>query len=254
MATKQHMSTYRLSSTTSLERESRLYFFTDEIVLPESSHLTFTLASTVTSALTTEITVPLNSFNLSASQPLVPSLTHFFPLKCAANSTQYILGRSFLQEAYITADYERRNFSIAQVLWNDSPSKLVSIPPTVSLLSHHSLSGDSIAGIAVGILVVIVALSTLVYFFFFRSKRRAERLSKEKLEQKLTKAELDGTSKQRPELEALEQHKLQSNVEGQAIELPVFHGEAQVLELQGENLPAELDGSCARERVHELLG
>lgn len=45
------------------------------------------------------ITLLYNAFALTAKAPLVHSTNHYFPLKCAANSTQYTLGRACLQEA-----------------------------------------------------------------------------------------------------------------------------------------------------------
>lgn len=45
------------------------------------------------------ITLPYNAFALTAKAPLVNSSSYYFPLKRAANSTQFTLGRVFLQEA-----------------------------------------------------------------------------------------------------------------------------------------------------------
>lgn len=45
------------------------------------------------------VTLPYEAFALTAKPPLVNSTSYYFPLKRAANSTQYTLGRTFLQEA-----------------------------------------------------------------------------------------------------------------------------------------------------------
>lgn len=45
------------------------------------------------------ITFPYEAFALTAKPPLVNSTSYYFPLKRAANPTQYTLGRTFLQEA-----------------------------------------------------------------------------------------------------------------------------------------------------------
>lgn len=52
------------------------------------------------------ITLPYGAFDLQASSPIYPNTTNYFPLRHAANSTQYTLGSTFLQEAYVIADYE----------------------------------------------------------------------------------------------------------------------------------------------------
>ena len=48
---------------------------------------------------TVTITLPFSAFALEASYPFTPNDTYYFPLKKAANETQYTLGRAFLQEA-----------------------------------------------------------------------------------------------------------------------------------------------------------
>ncbi|KAL1639581.1 hypothetical protein SLS58_007781 [Diplodia intermedia] len=50
---------------------------------------------------TVVISLPYAAFDLQASWPLTKNTTNYFPLKRAANSTQYTLGRAFLQEAYV---------------------------------------------------------------------------------------------------------------------------------------------------------
>jgi hypothetical protein len=48
-----------------------------------------------------DIVLPYAAFDLEASYPLVRHPTRYFPLKRAANDSQYTLGRAFLQEAYV---------------------------------------------------------------------------------------------------------------------------------------------------------
>ena len=82
---------------------------------------TFTIADLPGSSNAVDIKIPYAGFNLQLSFPypglganLSSPATNYFPLRIAANSTQYTIGRTFLQEAYLTVDYERRNFSISQ--------------------------------------------------------------------------------------------------------------------------------------------
>ena len=60
---------------------------------------TFTIANTRDETL--EIKFPYEAFDRTASFPVLPSLNDtakFFPLRRAANDTQYALGHPFLQE------------------------------------------------------------------------------------------------------------------------------------------------------------
>lgn len=61
--------------------------------------VTFTLGVGKSGGETVDITLPYAAFDLTATPPLVENTTSYFPLKRAANDTQYTLGRAFLQEA-----------------------------------------------------------------------------------------------------------------------------------------------------------
>lgn len=68
-------------------------------LLSQNPSITFTLGN-LTAGVDVNITLPYAAFDLSVSYPIVASSTRYFPLKRAANATQYTLGRTFLQEAY----------------------------------------------------------------------------------------------------------------------------------------------------------
>ena len=125
---------------------------------------------------------------LTVSPPLVLGNTsrRYFPLKRAANDSQYILGRAFLQEAYITVDYERGRFNVSQALWNDNfPADVRTIPsvasaggvsdssstntPSDSNSGPSGLSTGAIAGIAVAGVAFVVILLAL---FFLLGRNR----------------------------------------------------------------------------------
>ncbi|THY13632.1 acid protease [Aureobasidium pullulans] len=137
------------------------------------------------------IVLPYAAFALQASYPYYQNSTRYFPIRRAANDSQYILGRTFLQEAYLIADYERANFTIAQAAFaNPMPAeKLVSIlPPGVKATNSTGgggvvtrpdavLSRNVIIGIAVG----VVAGAALVLFIFatafYIRRRRRQRIA-----------------------------------------------------------------------------
>lgn len=149
----------------------------------ENPQVTFALANGLSGGQTVNIVLPFSAFALSASYPLTPNSTYYFPLKVAANDTQYTLGRTFLQEAYLTVDYERGNFSISQCLWNDgAPSEIAAIisssyttnfSSTASpgkKSSSTSVSPAVVAGVVVGV-IAIIAVCVLGVLVVRRKKR-----------------------------------------------------------------------------------
>ena len=68
-------------------------------LMAQNASVTFTLGNRKSGGPTINITLPYASFDLVASFPVYPNSTRYFPLKQAANDSQYALGRTFLQEA-----------------------------------------------------------------------------------------------------------------------------------------------------------
>ena len=81
------------------------YFVDDdqhESLIAKNTDFTFVLGNSETGGPTVNIHLPYSSFDLSMDCPLVAcniSGIRYFPLKRAADSSQYALGRAFLQEA-----------------------------------------------------------------------------------------------------------------------------------------------------------
>jgi hypothetical protein len=125
------------------------------------------------------ISLPYGAFDLQASYPIYDNSTSYFPIRRAANESQYILGRTFLQEAYIVVDYERSNFSVHQALFpttNAEPTIVpIVIPKDEALLGSKSkhLGGGAIAGIVIGVLAFIALLVTLGILLYRRRARNA---------------------------------------------------------------------------------
>lgn len=129
------------------------------------------------------ITLPYSAFNLTAEYPLVPTTSFYFPLKRAANATQFTLGRTFLQEAYITADYERGVFNVSACKWIEGADKnIVTIQPKdggnaggadPNSPSSHTLSSGAIAGIVIGCCAIAAAAGAVLVFVFLRRRKAA---------------------------------------------------------------------------------
>ena len=61
-------------------------------------NFTFTLGNQVSGGKTIQIVLPYAAFDLTVTSPIVNGTQSYFPLR-RGNSTQYVLGRAFLQEA-----------------------------------------------------------------------------------------------------------------------------------------------------------
>ena len=71
-----------------------------ESLLAQNPAFTFKIGDTINGGPTVDIVLPYASFDLIAEYPLVYDTTRYFPIQ-PGNDTQYTLGRTFLQEAYV---------------------------------------------------------------------------------------------------------------------------------------------------------
>lgn len=157
---------------------AELYFISDTLhaqLLSENPTVSFSLGPSSSSAAVT-VSLPYSiALDLNASFPLADPSSRYFPLKRADNSTQYTLGRAFLQSAYVIANYEYFNFSVSQALYPSSSTSpnLVSLPAKgASSSSSSSLGTGAIVGIAVAV-IAILAIVGIAVFVLFRRRRRA---------------------------------------------------------------------------------
>ena len=79
-----------------------LYLVNDTVhdkMVKQNASVTFQLANTLGSTTSVNITLPYSSFDLEVDYPIVSKPSKYFPLRRAADDTQYTLGRTFMQEA-----------------------------------------------------------------------------------------------------------------------------------------------------------
>lgn len=153
---------------------------------------TFQLGNSVDSSQNLALNISYDAFNLQLSYPfpgLFESYTrekvNYFPMRRTNNSNQYTIGRSFLQETYLTVDYERNVFALSQALFPDSsqPALLSAIarpknstwPGPQNGRSGAEISLGGKIGIAAGMLVVIVAAVMLIWHCT-KKRRQLEQL------------------------------------------------------------------------------
>ncbi|KAL8735255.1 MAG: hypothetical protein Q9181_002887 [Wetmoreana brouardii] len=171
-----------------------LYLVNDtqhDAMVKQNAIVTFQLGTSLSGGSVVNIKLPYASFDLVATgPPLVKSQKRYFPLRRAKDETQYTLGRTFLQEAFIIVDYDNNKFSISQAQYSQgTPSHIVLTSPTdgtnttsngtnsdnptlVKSTSHasHGIGTGAIAGIAVAIVLLVVAAAGLC-FWRYKSKR-----------------------------------------------------------------------------------
>ncbi|XP_014553124.1 hypothetical protein COCVIDRAFT_18896 [Bipolaris victoriae FI3] len=146
-------------------------------------------ASPSDSDIFTSIVLPYAAFVQQASFPLpvANDNTQYFPIKKSENG-KFVLGRTFLQEAYIIVDYERTNFTVARALFADPmpTQSLVTIfnesytglPSVAKDDSGGGLPTGAIAGIVVAI-VIVFALAAIGVFIWWRKRRNPKKDGRE---------------------------------------------------------------------------
>jgi hypothetical protein len=190
---------------------SDLYLVNDtlhEALLERNASVTFKLGQGPDSQETVKITLPYAAFDQKATPPYqnIAAASNYFPLR-RVNAAEATLGRVFMQEAYVTIDYEVSRFQVAQVAWDQTAEKnLVAIPPAnastddslwtspnwspklptdsptgtnrvtstgaSSDSESSSLGAGAIAGIAVGAAAVVGLIGAFVFFYLRRQKRK----------------------------------------------------------------------------------
>ncbi|KAK7533340.1 aspartic peptidase domain-containing protein [Phyllosticta citribraziliensis] len=163
---------------------SELYFIGDaahEALMALRPNITFTICDPEETNCH-EIAFPYAAFALSASYPLIknPNGTiasdnmstsyeprRYFPIKPSKDSSS-TLGRAFLQETHIFADFDRHYFNISQTMFDPTAeSRVITVQAPAE--ESSGLSGAAIAGI---VSAVLTAVSTVGYLAFAKAKKR----------------------------------------------------------------------------------
>jgi hypothetical protein len=130
-----------------------------------------------------DIVLPYSAFDLTVSAPIVPTATRYFPLRRANNDTQYVIGRTFFQEAYIIADYERKNFSVSQCNWTPNQvQQIVSILPpsnstTIPSKDNKKISKTVISSAAAGGAILLILTCILLEFYYLKPRRKRKNIA-----------------------------------------------------------------------------
>ena len=163
------------------DETAELYLVNDTLhdrLLSQNTNVTFTLGSPgSTKNNTVDIVMHYDSFDLMANYPTVNNAIRYFPLKQAHNNSQYTLGRAFLQDAYVIADYDRSNFSVSQAVFpnGSNTQQIVAIHrpgDTLPPMYRKVLGTGAIAGIAVAVFLSLFSITAMIIGYGVRKRNR----------------------------------------------------------------------------------
>ena len=227
----------------------------------------FVLADLPGSSNSISLTLPYAAFDLQLTYPFTglnatqfSSATRYFPLRKAANDTQYTIGRAFLQETYLVVDYERNSFSVYQANFAADAStntKLIDItrPSNSSLIrskapSSRGLKKGAIIGIAVGAGIAVLCSVGIFICCVCVRQRRAACTTDEKKESGTTEADRTLTRRLRDWLLGIPKPDRPTEIDGKTRDVHEAPADAGLVELPATN-PVELPGSAVEVSPYE---
>ncbi|TVY56660.1 Candidapepsin-2 [Lachnellula cervina] len=152
-------------------------------------NITFTLANQKTGGTTADIVLPYASFDLNLTAPILTNKSSlYFPLRQTDQAGLYTLGRTFLQEAYVTTHYNSRTFNVSQCIFDENAkAHVVALPPNLPTPASSSsptnsntpktpkkkgISTGTIVGIVLGCLLGIACVSLVAALIIIRRRRK----------------------------------------------------------------------------------
>jgi hypothetical protein len=191
------------------DNKTNLYLVDDTLhqsLLSQNPSITFTLGQKYSTNATMQITLPYAAFDLEASPPYrgLQQKSRYFPIRQGGNSSQWVLGRTFLQEAYLTVDWERQNFSVSALDWTfgKQPSITAIVSPQYAVQSksirRKPLSQAAVIGIALGGGFVFALVMIAIGWWFWR-RRHQRKLADIKAQYEAEVAAAAAAKKEEPE-------------------------------------------------------
>lgn len=188
------------------DNATQLYLVNDtthDLLLSSNASVIISVASSLpvedpNGSSTLDIILPYAAFDMVATYPLLSSdlnkTSHYFPLRRAIDPSQYTLGRTFLQEAYLHVDYGRSIFTISQTLFPSDPADpgdIIAVYPISSSTDtsdgpdqedgepqqSQKLTSGMITGITIGVVLAVGGLVVLGYFYRRYRRRRASSMN-----------------------------------------------------------------------------
>jgi hypothetical protein len=128
---------------------------------------------------------------LTKEYPNATQWSRYFPIRPTTNPSQFTLGRVFLQETYLIANYEHRNFSLSQREYEADKQVVIPIRdpsrPYTDEVSNAATYGLIAGGCALAGLLILLLV--------WRCQQRRHRRDEETGTSVTGKTELDSTSR-----------------------------------------------------------
>ncbi|KAK6358118.1 hypothetical protein TWF730_007473 [Orbilia blumenaviensis] len=161
--------------------EVSLYILTDDAhnqLLDINPTFVFTISDTAQNETTIDIELPYNAFSLEATGPEIlgaEGKAWYFPLKRLPDDAGPRLGRVFMQEIYLFAEYHFGTFRVFQADWSGREQNIVTHLPVKLVASGESDSSTPIGPIVGGVVGGVAVIGAIIAgWFFWRRKQKKE--------------------------------------------------------------------------------
>ncbi|KAL8676091.1 MAG: hypothetical protein Q9186_007354 [Xanthomendoza sp. 1 TL-2023] len=169
-----------------------LYIVDDELhqsLKTRNPTFKFEIGQLETGGPTVDIEISYAGFDSTYKPDFESAPIRHFPIQRAQNESQLTLGRIFLQEAYVTTNYEHGNFSVSQCRFEEPVGKDIqpilsaewtptsNAPPVQTTVGDKiqkkpRLARIQIIGIIVGSLLGLIVLATVFWKLYVLPQRR----------------------------------------------------------------------------------
>ncbi|KAK6518192.1 hypothetical protein TWF506_005351 [Arthrobotrys conoides] len=158
--------------------EVSLYLLTDDAhnqLLDLNPTFVFTISDSAQNDTALEIELPYNAFSLEAVGPEIlgaDGKAWYFPLKRLPDGGNPRLGRVFMQEIYLFAEYHFNTFRIFQADWSNREQNIVTHLPVRLVASGKDDDSTPIGPIVGGVVGGVAVIGAIVAFWFFRRRKQ----------------------------------------------------------------------------------
>ncbi|RYP54650.1 hypothetical protein DL768_000586 [Monosporascus sp. mg162] len=134
------------------------------------------------------ITISQNAFIQTLRYPSMEAISDqappvpYFPLRRVNDTGKIVIGRTFMQEAYLITDYDMLTFSVHQARFPNDPLRNTSIKaissgnrPHGPEEDHDGLTRDAVAGIVVGASALGMVIIMMVWWMLRKKKVQVRR-------------------------------------------------------------------------------
>ncbi|KAK8242728.1 aspartic peptidase domain-containing protein [Phyllosticta capitalensis] len=241
----------------SYDSGSDLYFIPDDLhsrLVALNPSIIFTVCGSYNGGKTHcgDFPFPYAAFALNASYPLLKypngsiinstaQSRRYFAIKQSNDANSVVLGRVFLQETHIFADFDRKFFNLSQTVFDSTAESRVSIVQAPSNATDDGAAALTAADVTGIVISVVAALATSCYLAFAKLKGRWPFKPPQPVAEEPGKPELDGTGRPCVELSTVDRKEMPCPDKPNEM---AFAG--QDVELEGSiplyELPATVDG------------